>query len=317
MKSSSTAPKFQRIAKTVSVDILKTMVVAIVGIGASLGMIIHLIRSGVGKIYLIDRDQVEDTNFCRQEFPADSIGKPKAQAAAEMLHAMFPSIDIVYCNADFLTMTAEFIDKHFGDVDCWIGATDNGLCQRKVNQVALRQGVSAVFVGLYANANAGEIIWNHPDEPCCLACLVSKRLAAQEAAEPGALDPPSDGVLLSDVAIVDGVATHIVLALLTRGEDNRFGRLIDQLDGRQFIQISLRPDWLFGGRDLIRELLEVPADNDLLFAWNAVARRDPNPQPCPDCEEFRGHMFVGLGPGIIRLRPNKSDTTEPSTEESI
>jgi len=317
MKSSSTDPKFQRIAKTVSVDILKNKVVAIVGVAASLGMIIHLIRSGVGKICLIDRDQVEDANFCPQEFPADSVGKSKAQTAAEMLIAMFPSLDIVYCNADFLMMTDEFIDKHFGDVDCWVAATDAFLCQRRVNQVALWQGVCAVFVGLYANANAGEIIWHHPSELCCLTCLVAKRVAAQDAAAPGELDPASDGVTLSDVAIVDGIATQIVLALLTRGEDNRFGRLIDQLEGRQFIQISLRPDWRFGGRDLIRELLEVPADNDLLFAWNAVARRDPNPEPCPDCEQFRGHRFERDGDGWKRIWPEAIATAEPPTEESI
>ena len=49
----------------------------------------------------------------------------------------------------------------------------------------------------------------------------------------------------------------IAFGLLTQGAANRYGRLIDQLGDRQFLQIKIDSTWDWNGRDIVREKLQI------------------------------------------------------------
>src|SRR3989338_9782744 len=75
---------------------LQNKKVAIVGIGA-LGTVAAelLVRAGVGKILLIDRDIVEKSNLSRQVlFTSKEVGLSKSLAAKEKLMLINPQINI-------------------------------------------------------------------------------------------------------------------------------------------------------------------------------------------------------------------------------
>ena len=80
----------------------------------------------------------------------------------------------------------------------------------------------------------------------------------------------------------------IALGILTEGSNNRYGRLMHQLDGRNFLQVKLDPEWTIGGKDIVREQLGIAAGCDSYLSFCTIARRDPDPGgQCPDCLQFR------------------------------
>lgn len=85
--------------------------IAIIGCGA-LGTVVanNLVRAGVGKISIIDRDFVELNNLQRQIlFDEDDIGIPKAVAAAEKLKRVNSDVEIEAMVKDLNHMNAEKI----------------------------------------------------------------------------------------------------------------------------------------------------------------------------------------------------------------
>jgi hypothetical protein len=122
--------------------------------------------------------------------------------------------------------------------------------------------IPAVWIGLYAAGLGGEVIFWHPGIRACYRCLCARRYEAHQQAETSgaSLDPTSHGATIFDVHLIDAIAGQIAIGLLTAGSDTRFGRLIDELGDRNFIQVQLDPHFQIGGREVIREMLSVPAD---------------------------------------------------------
>jgi molybdopterin/thiamine biosynthesis adenylyltransferase len=95
--------KFKDIGKIGQLKLRKSSV-AIVGVGA-IGALTsdYLARAGVGKLILIDKDKVEETNLHRQLLYAHKdIGKNKTGAAKKALVGGNPDVKVVVFN-EFLT----------------------------------------------------------------------------------------------------------------------------------------------------------------------------------------------------------------------
>jgi molybdopterin/thiamine biosynthesis adenylyltransferase len=78
--------------------------VCIVGLGGLGGLVTEtLARMGVGRFFLIDGDRFESHNLNRQLFSGiDTIGLPKAEAAAARVKMINPGLDVV-ASATYLT----------------------------------------------------------------------------------------------------------------------------------------------------------------------------------------------------------------------
>jgi len=308
-------PDDQRIRRCIDTEKTRRSKVAVIGVGAAEGLVGDLARCGVANFDLSDMDVVTSTNLARAGFDHDDIGSPKVKVVAKLIRRINPDAQVFYQVADVTTLSQEELDARFSDVDLIVAATDSFLAQAFVNRIALRYSIPGIWLGLYAGGGAGEIVFWHEDIDACYRCLCEKRYKAQEDAQATgrSLDPPSDGATIGDIRILDGIGLSICLGLLTRGTDNRFGRLIEQLGDRNFLQVRLDPSWAFAGRDIFREVLGVPEDNDALFCWNVIARRDnPSPVACPDCEELRGHRWVQHEGEVIRQRPDQNAGSKPS-----
>lgn len=278
-----------RLHSAVDVVRMRQAKVAVVGTGASGPKCENLVRTGLGAIELFDKDIVQPENIGRQGFSRHDIGMRKVDAVAAKLKAIDPGLAVGRHHGDFLALTDEEIRTRFSDVDLWIAATDHFPAQARTNEIALMTGTPVIWAGVSRGAMWGEVVfWTPQHDSCCRCLTIGRYRAHQNAAQRGAtIDPPSDGVTLADIMIVDSIAVQVAIGILTQGANNRFGQLIGALGDRTYLQIALRPE-----HPAVRRVLEVPDGNDACFAWCTAARRDPSPEPCPDCERFRGHRFV-------------------------
>jgi hypothetical protein len=305
-------PNFDRIRPVMDVDRLEQCEVAIIGLGGAVTLACDLARCAIPRFKLFDFDIIEPVNVARQDHMASNIGLRKVDAVAALLAQINPAVEVETFSTDFCTLEDLAIDELFAHTDCILACTDSFAAQARANQVALRLAKKAVFVGLYEGGQAGEVVFFDPAiHDCCLRCLCSKRYEAYE--RPGGPPPiTSRGASIFDIRLPDAIAGMITVGLLTQGADNRFGRLIDQLGDRQFLQIKVDPDFTWNGRDIFREQLRIPADCNSYFTWVTIARSDPDrgQLPCADCERFRGHDFVATKSGWLRLKPDETEEVD-------
>ncbi len=295
-----------RIAGVIDVETTAAACVSIFGAGASAGLVGNFARCGVRRFKLFEFDLVSPANIPRQHHDATDIGRPKGQALADAIHRINPNALVEVIEGNYMELPDAVLAAHVTESDLLVFATDRFAAQARGNELALKFGVPSLWVGLYAGGAAGEIVFWRPGIDACFRCLCASRYKAQETAEKElrSLDPASDGCTIFDVAMLDAIAGKVGIGLLTQGSDNRFGRLIDGLGARNFIQVQLDSAWDFGGTNPIRKYLGVDDDCPAFFAWNTIVRADPDGGTlyCPDCERFRGHSFVKFHGVSTRIR---------------
>jgi hypothetical protein len=298
-----------RIESVIDVKRLADKTVAIVGLGGAAKLACDLTRCGVEKILLIDFDRVESSNVARQDHTSDHIGWLKVDAAATEIRRINPDAEIRTLAMNFCELPDAEIDQHFAKADLLVMATDSFPAQARGNEVALRLSIPTVWIALYAAGQAGEVVFWHPEQHSCFRCLCAARYRAFENGT--AVPVTSRGASIFDIRLPDSIAGMIVIGLLTRGAENRFGRLIDQLADRQFLQIKIDPLFAWNGRDIFRQQLGIAEDCDPYFSFVTIARRDPDrgQLPCPDCERFRGHRFEKIAGGYRRIKCPASATS--------
>ncbi|MBQ8967840.1 sulfur carrier protein ThiS adenylyltransferase ThiF [Ruminococcus sp.] len=122
--------------------------VAVCGLGGlGSNVAIHLARAGVGRLTLIDFDNVDISNLNRQQYFPDQLGRPKAEALRETIHRIAP-----YCEIN--AVSAKITDDNMAELlgDCGFICE----CFDKANQKAmLVNGVLENFPGKYLVAASG------------------------------------------------------------------------------------------------------------------------------------------------------------------
>jgi len=104
-----------------------------------------LVRAGVGRVTLIDRDVVDPTNLQRQSLYAEADeGEPKAEAARRRLSAVNSSIEIVAHASD---LTPENARRLTEGADVLVDGTDNFETRFVLNDLAVERGVPYVYGG--------------------------------------------------------------------------------------------------------------------------------------------------------------------------
>ncbi len=293
----------ERLKNVLDLQELSRKTVCLVGTGGGADFAVDQARCGVSQFHLVDNQRVELVNIGRQGFGRKDVGRPKVDAVADRIREVIPNARVTTHACDFTSLSDADVDRRFHDVDLFIFATDYFPAQLRGNQVALRLKRDAIWVGLTAGAAGGEVFYWMPGLPSCFVCAMSGRVRAFERAmaEGRSFAVSSDGADIFSLSFVDAIAGHISLGLLTRGADNRFGRLIDQLDGRQYIQVHIDPAWPLAS--IVRRSLGAGTPSDGYFAWTATARRDPTngEPPCADCRRFRCPMPDGERTSVSSL----------------
>lgn len=173
--------------------------VLVVGAGA-LGTVIcnHLVRAGVGKIRIIDRDYVEMSNLQRQMlFDEKDVhdALPKAIAIKQKLEAINPTVQI---EAIIGNATPENIHSLVDGTDVVMDGTDNMATRLLLNDICYKEGIPYAYGGVVSSR--GMSAFFIPEKTPCLRCITKgKTTSGQTCDTVGVLSPAVDMIASLEV----------------------------------------------------------------------------------------------------------------------
>jgi adenylyltransferase/sulfurtransferase len=131
-----------------------------------------IVRAGVGRVLIVDRDYIELSNLQRQVlFDEEDIdqGLPKAVAAARKLQRVNSEVVVEPLVADLNPSNAEDI---IGGADLILDGTDNFETRFLINDVCIKHGIPWVYGAVTGTTGLTMAILPH--ETPCLRCLLGK-----------------------------------------------------------------------------------------------------------------------------------------------
>lgn len=129
-----------------------------------------LTRAGIGKLTIIDRDYVEESNLQRQQLftEADVAAKmPKAAAAEKRLRAINSDVDIHAIIGD---ANPEMLEELIDGVDLIIDATDNFETRMTINDLSQKYNIPWIYGAIVGSFGMSFTII--PGKTPCLNCLL-------------------------------------------------------------------------------------------------------------------------------------------------
>jgi sulfur-carrier protein adenylyltransferase/sulfurtransferase len=218
-------------------DTLKRSSVLVVGAGG-LGspVSLYLAAAGVGKIGLVDFDQVDTTNLQRQVLYGQSdVGERKVEAAKKRLLDLNPHIEVVTHDTPLTSENAlEIIPQY----DVVADGTDNFQTRYLVNDACVLTGTPNAYGSIFRFEGQASVFANG-DGPC-YRCLYP------EPPPPGLVPSCAEGGVLGVLPGIVGCiqATEAIKLLLKKGE-TLTGRLLlfDALDmDFRTVRVQKNPD---------------------------------------------------------------------------
>jgi adenylyltransferase/sulfurtransferase len=208
---------------------------ALVGCGAIGAATANLlVRAGIGRLRVIDRDFVEISNLQRQTLfdePDAREALPKALAAERKLKTINSDVRVEGIVADLNPRNAQELLAGFPLI---LDGTDNFETRFLINDFAVKLGIPWIYTA--AVSSYGVTMAVRPGQTACLACLLDRSGDA-------GLEETCDtvGVLGSIVNLIASLQTTEAIKFLAGRADALHGRLIscDVWSGR--IQ-SIPPD---------------------------------------------------------------------------
>ena len=221
---------------------------ALVGCGA-LGTVVAnlLVRAGLGRLRIIDRDFVEPSNLQRQTLFEEADARealPKATAAERRLRAINSDARVEGVVAD---LTAENSEELVGGFQIVLDGTDNFETRLLLNDIAISRNIPWIYAA--AVGSYGVTMTIRPGETACLACLTEGEEKAAALGAEATCD--TAGVLNAAVGVIASIEAAEATKLLAGKPEALNQRLIscDVWSGRfQSIRIARNPDCRACGR---------------------------------------------------------------------
>ena len=211
-------------------ELISSGTVAIIGLGG-LGspVAIYLATAGVGKLVLVDDDQVDITNLPRQIVHApNDVGVLKVQSAKATLNELNPDteIDIVDHRVE-----GEELLSLAREVDVVVDATDNFSSRYAINEACATTSTPVVSgAAVRMEGQVSVFDYRNPNSPC-YRCLYRDGLDEE-------LNCAENGVIAPVVGIVGTIQAMEVLKILGRFGDTLVNRVLyidaKRMDFREF-----------------------------------------------------------------------------------
>jgi adenylyltransferase/sulfurtransferase len=207
-----------------------------------------LVRAGLGRLRIVDRDFVEPSNLQRQTLFEEIDARealPKAIAAERRLRAINSDAKSEGVVAD---LTPANIEELLGGFPVILDGTDNFETRLLVNDFAVSRSVPWVYAAVVASYGLTMAI--RPGETACVACLAEP--PASENGKPSA-EPTCDtvGVLGAAAGVIASMEAAAAMKILLGKKSATDGQLIsyDVWNGRfQSVRPARDPDCRACGR---------------------------------------------------------------------
>jgi adenylyltransferase/sulfurtransferase len=199
---------------------LRASRVLVVGCGAlGSAQVEILARAGVGRLRIVDRDFVEESNLQRQTMFTEADARervPKAVAAVRRVAEINSDVE---CAGEVADVSASNVERLVEGCDVVLDGTDNFTTRFLLNDACVKHGVAWVYgaaVGSY-----GVTMTVRPRVSPCLRCVFTEVPAAASA-------PTCDtaGVIMPIIAVVAAVQVAEALKLLTGRVESLHGSLM-------------------------------------------------------------------------------------------
>lgn len=126
-----------------------------------------LVRAGVGKVTLVDSDNLELGNLQRQGLlKEDDVGKSKAMAMSQALARVNSKTDLQY---EVARISAKNVERLLTDVDLVLDGFDNLPARYLMNDACVKHGIPWVFAAVAGTF--GMVMPILPGKTACLRCL--------------------------------------------------------------------------------------------------------------------------------------------------
>lgn len=209
----------------------KVLIIGLGGLGAPVGM--YLAAAGVGRLVLVDFDQVDLSNLQRQIIhTTDRIGLSKVGSARQALLALNPEIQVEIIDHQLDEIE---LREQVAAVDLAIDATDNFSARFAINRACHTTMTPLVSGAAIRMEGQVSVFSGQPGGPC-YHCLYP---------EGGQLDETcsANGVLAPVVGIIGSIQATEAIKLLTGTGKSLEGRLLI-LDAQQmeWRSLKLKPD---------------------------------------------------------------------------
>ncbi len=213
-----------------------------------------LVRAGVGRLRIVDRDFVEPSNLQRQTLFDEADARealPKAVAAERKLRAINSGVHVEGIVADLVPCSAQELLAGFPVI---LDGTDNFETRLLVNDFAVKMGVPWIYAG--AVGSYGVTLTIIPSVTACLACL----LESQDEATRAGVEETCDtvGVLAAAAGVVASIEAAEAIKLLVGAHKPTDVRLIscDVWSGHfQAVRVARNPECRACARRDFRYLL--------------------------------------------------------------
>lgn len=193
----------------------------------------YLAAAGVGRIGLLDGDQVDMSNLQRQILHGvPDLGRPKAESGREKLMALNPELKIEAIAARLSVENAVGLIAHY---DIVVDCTDNFKTRFVLNDACLRLKRPFVYGGVLGYV--GQLMFVMPGEGPCFSCLY------RNEPEGNVPDPAMVGVLGAVPGVIGTLQAAEVIKYLVGVGDLLIGRLLtyDSLSA-SFMEVGLERD---------------------------------------------------------------------------
>ncbi len=197
------------------------LVIGAGGLGSPVAL--YLGTAGVGRITLVDHDDVDLTNLQRQiAHNLARVGMPKAESARTAMLAINPTLDVrpIRARAD-----AAMLDTLVAEADVVLDCSDNFATRQAVNAACVRHARPLVAgAAIRFDGQVSVYDTRQPDAPC-YACIFPPEATTEEA------HCALMGVFAPLVGIIGTTQAAEALKLLAGVGESLAGRLL-MLDAR-------------------------------------------------------------------------------------
>lgn len=277
-----------RLFGSVDVKLMEQTHIVGIGVGGACGLYENLVRSGLGKLTVVDFDVVDYSNITTQGYNISEVGVAKVDALKNRLLEINPNVEIRTIKGDFLKFDEAQIEEICKGCNLLLLMTDNFYAQARGNLVSLKYQIPAIFAIMYEKARASEIVFTIPNvTPACFRCAVSGRYKAyfEEGYEN---DVKSVGSTVFHTYYLNSVLGLVSLAILhnqTQGLEfsNWFG---DKWE-RNLIQIRHHPHYSTHEQGIFhRTFKDIPRvfNFDAIWQMIEVETLPKYKHICPDCQ---------------------------------
>jgi molybdopterin/thiamine biosynthesis adenylyltransferase len=165
-----TFDRVERLIGRSSLEHLASATVAVVGLGSGGSFVaLSLAMSGVGGFVLIDPDTLEAANTVRHASDLRDVGRSKAEATAALILARNPAARV-----HALTGRVEDHWDALDTVDLVVVAVDGEPVKYQLNEACLEHRRTAVYAGVYARGEGGDVVTIRPFDGPCYACWAAE-----------------------------------------------------------------------------------------------------------------------------------------------